>query len=286
MSSDNTQLTDASDYDIKRITFSKPETGTIPGGNLTFKRIRIGTRNEDGTQGDLILPTTEVFSFGVQENKDLTTGQTNGYIIPLCLWNKNGASKEEQEWTDTFDNIVEHTKEYILNHKDDIDKYDLEKSDLKKLNPLYWKRERGKIVEGRGPTLYAKLITSKKLSRVTSVFYNGDTDEEFDPMLASQKYCYVKAAIKIESIFIGNKVSLQIKLYEASVRFLDSGPKRLLRPKGDSELLVNTKPEVKHEDSDSHSSAGSLSDHSDDEDRPKTPPAAPKKVVRRKVVRK
>ena len=34
-----------------------------------------------------------------------------------------------------------------------IEKYDLEKADLKKLNPLYWKREQGKIVEGRGPTL-------------------------------------------------------------------------------------------------------------------------------------
>ena len=103
-------------------------------------------------------------------------------------------------------------------------------------------------------------------------------------MLASQKYCYVKAAIKIESIFIGNKVSLQIKLYEASVRFLDSGPKRLLRPKGDSELLVNT--EINRDESDSHSSAGSISDHSDESDRPKTPPAAPKKVVRRKVVKR
>ena len=42
------------------------------------------------------------------------------------------------------------------------------------------------------------------------------------------KFCYVKAAIKIESIFIGAKIALQVKVYEAEVRMIESGTKRLL----------------------------------------------------------
>lgn len=41
------------------------------------------------------------------------------------------------------------------------------------------------------------------------------------------KKCYVTGAIKIESIFLGDKVTLQIKLYEAIVRVMNQG-KRLL----------------------------------------------------------
>ena len=90
----STTLTSASGYNVKNIIFSKPEVGNIPGGNLTFKRIRIGTRNPDGTTGDLILSTSELFSFGIQENTDMATGKVNGHVMPLCLWSKNGATDE------------------------------------------------------------------------------------------------------------------------------------------------------------------------------------------------
>ena len=35
--------------------------------------------------------------------------------------------------------------------------YDLESADLKKLNPLYYKKEKGKVIDGSTPTLYPKL---------------------------------------------------------------------------------------------------------------------------------
>ena len=230
---DNTQLTTASGYKTTNMIFSKPEVGNIPGSALSFKRIRISTKNSDGTTGDLVLATPTLFSFGVQESTDMNTGNVNGYTMPLCMWSKDGVKDEEKTFTDTFEKIVEYTKKYIIKHKDDIEKYDLDMSDLKKLNPLYWKREKGKIVEGMGPTLYSKLLHSKKENRIMTVFYNEETGDEFeDPLDLLKKYCYVNAAIKFESIFIGNKISLQIKLSEASVQLLSTGPKRLLaRPK-------------------------------------------------------
>ena len=203
----------------------------------------------------------------------MATQAVNGYTMPLCLWNKDGPSDEEKAFSDKFDEIVEHIKEYIIDHRDDIEKYDLEMTDLKKFNPLYWKREKGKIVEGRGPTLYAKLLVSKKDgNRIMTSFYDADTNEEIDdPLDLLKKYCYVNAAIKIESIFIGTKVSLQVKLYEASVKMLSSGPKRLLargpvtRPTPRADVTFE-----EEQDSDN----GSI-DNSDSEDE-QSPPSSPK----------
>ena len=90
-----TQLSQPKGFNAKqRIVFSKVENGSIPGSTpqINYKRVRISVKNSDGTVGDLILPTTEVFSFGIQENKDMTSGKVNGYTMPLCLWSKNGAS--------------------------------------------------------------------------------------------------------------------------------------------------------------------------------------------------
>ena len=86
-----------------------------------------------------------VFSYGVQENRDMKTNDINGYTLPQCMWNKYGASKEEKQFTDVNDQITEIAKDHLLKNKDDLELYDLERSELKKLNPLYWKREKGKM---------------------------------------------------------------------------------------------------------------------------------------------
>ena len=159
----NIQLSDYKSFDVRDITFSKPEIGNISGNlpKISFKRLRIGARYEDGTQGDLLIQTPEnLLSFGLQENTDLATGAVSGYQMPVCLWNRNGATADEKAFTDKFNDIVEYIKTYLVAHRDEIEKYDLELTDLKKFNPLYWKMEKGKIVEGRGPMLYVKVMSS------------------------------------------------------------------------------------------------------------------------------
>lgn len=287
--SDNTQLTTASGYDTSRMIFSDAQAGSIPNSvpAINYKRITISTRNEDGTVGELIFPTSQLFSFGVSENTNPETGKVNGYVMPMCLWNRDGASKEEKAWSDTFDRVVEACKEHLIKNREEIEQYDLAMSDLKKFNPLYWKKEKGKVVEGSGPTLYAKLIVSKKQNKIVTMFYNSDGDE-VDPLSLLGKYCYATGAVKIESIFIGNKISMQVKLYECEVKLMDTGMKRMMkkRPEGESKvrMAISAKPldDTKDDDPDSDASVKD----SDDE---KTPPkAAPKKVVRKvkKVVRK
>jgi hypothetical protein len=274
------------------MVFSEPQSNAVPNTPIVYKRIAISTLNKDGTIGDLILPTESLFSFGVSENTNPETKKVNGHVLPLCLWNRDGATPAQKAWTDTFDRIVEHCKKHVIDNKEELEQYDLSMADLKKFNPLYWKRDKGKIVEGTGPTLYAKLIASKKHDKVLSMFFDQN-GEQLDPMSLLGKYCHAKAAIKIESIFIGNKISLQVKLYEAEVTLMEGGMKPLLRDKNAGRMLTSGTSSLTQESKTDNSDvedekAGSLQNSDVDEDetkvKPDTKPAA--KVTVRKIVKK
>ena len=284
--SENTQLTPANGFDTKKIIFSEPQTGVIPDSKpqISFKRILIQTKNDDGTIGDLIIPTQRLFSFGVSENMSQETGVVNGYVMPLCLWNRDNPTIEEKAWTTTFDNIVEHCKKHLINNREEIGQYELEMNDLKKFNPLYWKKDKGKIVEGTGPTLYAKLIVSKKQDNkiVTMFFDKNDTEIQGLDLLG--KYCWVNGAVKIESIFIGNKISFQVKLYEAEVEKMQTGMRRLLpRAKTSNRVLTkptSNKPPMDDDDDDDDDDEGSLDEDEEEEEVQK------KEVKTKKIVKK
>lgn len=289
--SENTQLTSASGYDINNIIFSDVQHESIPKSvpQINYKRIMIRTKNSDGTIGDLILPTEKLFSFGISENTNQETGKVNGYVMPLCLHTRDGATKEEKEWSETFTAIVEKCKDHLIANKEEIEHFDLERNDLKKLNPLYYKREKGKIVPGTGPTLYAKLIVSKKQDNKILTMYFDFNGDSVDPLTLLGKYCYAKCAVKIESIFIGNRISLQVKLYECEVKLMETGMKQLLRrPKAQQRVLTSntSKPleEKSETPADGFASDGSVNDSDSDVDAPeKKESHPPKKVVKRKV---
>lgn len=246
----HTQLTSAIGYNPDRMIFSDPVKGSIPNTNpeIKFQRIYINTKNEDGTVGELIVPTHQCFSFGVSENTDPKTGEVTGYVFPLCLWSRTGPTSEEKEWVKTFDSIVEHCKDYLLDHKEDIDQYELERSDLRRLNCLYYKKEKGKVVPGTGPTLYAKLMVDRKSKQISSMFYDTN-DVEVDPMTLLGKRCNARVAMKFESIFIGSKITIQIKLYEASVEVINNERKRffgnrIVAPRRPAPVKVDSPPSI------------------------------------------
>lgn len=307
MSSLNTQITSAFGYNTKNIIFSKPTVTTIPNSNppIKFTRVNINTKNPDGTLGELIFETERLYSYGVGENKDPKTGEINGFSMPICLWTKDNPTEREKEWVKTFESVVDVCKDYIYQHREELGKDDLEMSDLRKLNPLYYKKEGKKIVEGVGPTLYAKLIQNKKLDRIESTFYD-ENENEIDPNLLKGKRCYVTAAIKIESIFVGNRISIQVKLYEAIVKILDGSKRRLLggrRPVADmvvsvgQDMLHQEMSEIQshHTTEDEDDETGSIHggdeeseevEEQDQEEKPEPTKKVVKKVVIKKVVKK
>jgi hypothetical protein len=303
--SDNTQLTPAKGYNTTRMGFSEPISGSIPNSTpkIEFKRINITTKNEDGSFGELIIPTERLFSFGVSENTSQETGKVNGYTFPLCLWGRDGATEAEKVWTETFEKIVDKCIGHLIDNREVIDMFELTRSDLTKskggLNPLYWKKEKftnekGKTVlrpvPGTGPTLYTKLIFSKKTGKFLSQFFDQN-DEPLNAMDLMGKYCYSQAAIKIESIFIGSKISLQVKLYESVVEPTSTGMKRLLaRPKARSKVLehkaCSSATPMDDDDDDYDDDTGSIGGSDDDDDVTDKPKEKVESVVKKKVVRK
>ncbi len=324
MSSDRTIISDAQNFDASRMIFSTAETKAItpndPKGP-SYKRINIKTTNDDGSIGDLVLEIPNAFTFGVQENKDQNTQEVNGYVLPIVLWSrpeKGGPTEAEKAWVETFNRICDRCVEHLLldETKDEIGKYDLERAELKKFNPLWWKKDKGKVVEGTGPMLYGKLMVSKKkkdeLGRDTimTVMMDSNTGADLTVDDVTGKYFSVKpACVKIESIYIGARISLQVKISEFIAVFQNSGSRRLLSrpiPTGEAgpssssavsvtparpppralsdmaETSAAKKPRLEEDDD-----AGSINDDDDDDDVPAPPPkpvAAPTTAARNKPV--
>ena len=65
---------------------------------------------------------------------------------------------------------------------------------------------------------------------------------ELEPLKLLGQQCFVRAAVKIESIFLGSgKFTLQVKLYEAQIEVRESAMRSLLsRPQQKQTLLMNT----------------------------------------------
>jgi hypothetical protein len=290
-------LTNPVDFDVENLDFSKSIETKIPNQPVSFHRISLGIKNPDGSRDDLIIPTSSLYSFGVQENTG-DSGAINGYSVPICMHNRDGATDEESKFTDVIDEITEACKEHLLKHKDEFNKYDLEMADLKKLNPLWYKREKGKIVEGRGPVLYPKLMVSKKNGGmdIMTQFADDSTGNDIDPLELIGKHMHITAAVKLESIFIGNKISLQVKLQEAVVQVVGQTRKRLLTTsvQRDTNVSVSNplsmssvKAAIQDVKDSSDEESDSDSDISEsDEEKIEEKPAPKKKVVRKKVVKK
>lgn len=221
----NVQLSNVNNFNTDKIIFSEAKETAIPGSY----RITIGTQYEDKSVGPLIFTTDNVYSFGVQENKSLDKPvRITGYSIPLCLWNKEGPTEYQTKFIETIERVSEYIKKHILKPevKKSVKKYDLVDSDLRKFNPLWYKKEDGEIVQGRGPMLYPKLMCNKELQIYTVVADQKGND--LDPLSLLNQKCITKACIKIESIFIGSKISLQLKVLELEVQQQGNQRKRLI----------------------------------------------------------
>lgn len=221
----NVQLSEVSNFDVEKIIFSEAKESNIPGSY----RITIGTQYANKSVGPLIFTTDTVYSFGIQENKSLDKPvRTTGYSIPLCLWNQEGPTEYQKQFIDTLEKVSDHIKKYMLKPevKKSVKKYDLVESDLRKFSPLWYKKEDGEIVQGKGPMLYPKLMCNKNLEIYTDIADQNGVN--LDAMTLINQKCRVRACIKIESIFIGSKISLQVKVMELEVQQQGNQRQRLI----------------------------------------------------------
>merc|ERR1712070_568825 len=88
----------------------------------------------------------------------------------------------------------------------------------------------GKVVEDKGPTLYAKCMYRKKNDKFGTIFVDENINANVYPSDILNKQCHVKFALKVESIYIGTKISLQVKLAEVLFRPKETVLRSLLAP--------------------------------------------------------
>lgn len=290
-----TVLQSSTNYNVDQMIFSEPQTVNIPDSDMSFKRINIQTKNKDGSLGDLVFATSRLFSFGVSEETSRETGTVSGYKMPLCCWNIDGATKEEKKFTTILEEISEKCKDHLLGNKEEIEKYELERSDLKKIfSAVFWKMDKGKRVEGQGPTLYAKLVHYRKDNKFGTTFFNPESGVEIDPLDLIGKRCDVKAAIKIDNIYIGGQfIRIQVNVLEASVEERRTGGEQLLARPSVSKLLAVTNDTNNAgmmgitDDNDDGSLASSSDDEKEEKPKPKAEPVKKvKKIVKRKIAKR
>ena len=236
------RLINASDVKVENIRFGKVEVGKVPGNkkNMSYKRIPITITHGDDLYGSLFIQTETCFSFGVQENVSPDTGKVIGWTLPIVMYNKDGATEKQLRWVEKFNEIITCCEDYVIENREELEQYDLKRSQLNKIGGCMWWPKIEEIADKeKGPTLYPKLVAGRsqaqkrydtKLREVSDLLDQsavgvGIGKEEL------MEYCDVIAVIKIESIYIGGgKFSLQVKVSEALVKIQRSEIGSFLRP--------------------------------------------------------
>lgn len=217
-------------------------------GKLVFNKD--GAPEFDGSVGNCSLLFNKMFCFGVTKQISQETGSTTCHQMSFALWPREGPSEEETKIVKVIEDIIEKCKDHLLAVKKNIKKFDLERSDLKNLNKLlYWKtNDSGEKVDGQGPTISPKLEEFKERTdekgnvkpyQMNTVFYiEGEVDDEGNPLEISpfeflndsikKHYCHGTPVIKFESIYVGSKIAIQIKVTESDVQRVEAGQNRLL----------------------------------------------------------
>ena len=190
-------LVNSQNVKFENIIFKEPELQSIPNTNIQYRKIKFQYFNEDlGKETDLILESPpSLMSYGLQEDTDMNSGKLTGYQLPIILTSNNSSkgNSVEENFIKLVEDITEKTKDYLVENKELIEKYDLVRSDLKNLSPIYRKKEKGKVVDGIPPKLYAKTIYYKNNMEIKTVFINEDENTEVNPLSTLKK----KVALQI-----------------------------------------------------------------------------------------
>ena len=216
------QLTKPSQVRKESVIFSKSKTDKH-GNEIIKIQTMYDSTSASAKPGPLVIETPFLFSFGVNERKSQETDEIVGYTLPVCLWGKD---EEPTPLQNQFFKCLTKLQEYCHEYLEET--YDSDVSErLSEI--LYYKQTtdkkgRKKRDESVSPILYAKLICSGKAdeTKILSLFRTKGDDksiESIDPMKYFEKYCTVKLALIIESIYISEtSVSIQVKVSECYVK--------------------------------------------------------------------
>lgn len=231
--SKTTQLSDIANFDTSKIIFDEPFIGSIPDEDITYARINIGVKNKDKTEGDLVFALPKLSTFGIKEVLNKKTKSLDGYQAGILLFEGDEQTEDQLTVLKTINSVLERCKDHVIENKKKCKKPGLEKSDLKQMTPIsLLKDKETEDLMPTKPVLNTKLIYSKPKkdknqndvpSKVFTTIYKDDVvDSEGNPIRLElkdflNKRGTIRAVIKIEGIFVGSQIKLQLKILEAAI---------------------------------------------------------------------
>lgn len=84
------QLTSYEYLTKENILFQEAKEYKVKDSKFKYQRIKIETKYSNGKEGDLIIETPFLFSFGVNEKKSQEIDKLIGNSIPVCLCKIDG----------------------------------------------------------------------------------------------------------------------------------------------------------------------------------------------------
>ena len=217
-------------FNIDNLFFEKPKQCTMKS-SIKFSRIYPKYRYPNGQVDKVYIQTTELFSWGIQENKN--QDNISNYTFSFVMYDRNEeASKEQQNTIDIFEQILEKIKTHLkkAETKEALNQFQLD-AHVDMMDIFYRKKDKGQLVSGVPPTLYPKLQTKFGNLEITTEFrnINGELINPYD-LLGVQ--CQAAGNIVIDNIFIASekKPLIQLKLDEAIITYQFKKVSRLRLP--------------------------------------------------------
>ena len=249
----DTRLIPIEDFDWNRVVYSEPQKNEIPDGSGHYRRVRIQYMYDDRTIGPAIVEFGKHYCFGVQPDntdkdgkilKDKNTGKEKplrGYRVPIVMTSQNKTVANPEDWeqreVDFLDDWRAEVVRYAIENKKAVGKGAKNEAQIDGMvsELLYRKKDpEGNLVEDIAPKLYANLIYFTKGREVGTAFY-GPGDKEVNP-LSMTGHFFIYPTIRFDSIFVGGKsISLQHRLYDATVEPVSRAPKKRLARKNECE---------------------------------------------------
>ena len=264
----DTRLIPIEEFDWSRLVYSDPKKMEMPDGSGNYRRVYIQYMYDDQTIGPAIVEFGKHYCFGVQPDntdkdgkvlKDKDTGKEKalrGYNVPIVMTSQSesnpDATEEEQREVDFLDEWRNEIVRYAVENKKAIGKGAKNETQIDGLvgELLYRKTNAdGEVIDNVAPKYYAKLKYYSKNKEVATTFY-GPGDKEVNPLTMTNHF-HIYPTIHFDNIFVGGKaISLQHRVYDATVEPISRAPKRRLARKNKMAPIEEEDNEEEAEDED------------------------------------
>lgn len=243
--SKDTECSDAYNFDASSLRFGEVKRKEITGDNgtkINWMTIPIGAcynadqKSGPEVVGDLLFKLDEELqTFGVAP--DLSGKKLQ---MATCLFSQGNKTDKQVAFVETINKITAKVISFLVSIKYDIGVPDLIESDLRKMNPIYYTKNKDtKIPDPDKPMLYIKINQH-------TVLKDGKKKVDLKEMSLTKKFFKVRPVIQFDSISIsGGKYKISVTL--------NSG--KMKSSEGAKKIFISDDEE--DEDGDGDSSAGS-----------------------------